>query len=325
LGHYQGYYVPISPYRHGFNGGIRVGQSLYPYYPNAFGLGYNSFGYNSFGAFNNVGGFNNGFGVNPVYSTYGTFLNSGGVLNSNVIGSSVAAQEMQRLQNPQQAVPFQSSNNIRDIEILRLQLELERARQRLAQEQPAQQQQRTMKIPTPDNQKAIDQLGLAPVLESNQLASASQLKAERAFRSGDYGQAARFAGLASSLDDSNGKLLLFKSQAHFANGEYREAVEALSNASSVMETKDIGWVVENFKLFYGQNDYVSQMQSLTSQVKNNANDSDAYLLRGYQYGALGYGEAAKKDLERAKELGADGTMVDKLLNRFGEVVLKSGE
>jgi tetratricopeptide (TPR) repeat protein len=207
---------------------------------------------------------------------------------------------------------------------------LEKAKQQLAQQQLANQnqpqQQVTMKPavqdPTDDakRKQAIEQLGLAPIIETNQLAATSHLKAERAFRSGDYGQAARFAGLAKSLDESNGKLLLFATQAHFANGEYGESVDALSKANSILPPAEMAWVVNNFKLFYGQNDFVTQMKSLSAHLKQSPNDASAWLLRGYQYGALGYPDAATKDFDRAKELGGDSALIDSLMERFANAV-----
>jgi len=306
-GHFYGSYVPLRSYGYvnsfGFNG-IPV---------DPYGYGYNN------------RGFNPGYGnYNPAYATYGSYLNNnGGVLNSNVIGSSVAAQALERSRNQQSVIPVDPALNAdRDAEILRLQIELERAKQALAnQQQPQLQQTQTLKPPvqndpTQSNQEAIDQLGLAPIIETNQLAAASHLKAERAFRAGDYGQAARFSGLSKSLDESNGKLLLFASQAHFANGEYREAVDALTKANSLLPTEEMGWVVENFKLFYGQNDFVSQIKQLSTHLQQSPTDSGAYLLRGYQYGALGYPDAAKKDLQRAKELGANIEFVEASMKRF---------
>ncbi len=310
-GHFRGQYVPLVPFGYvdpyAYDYGYGYGAPIYDPYV----LGYR---YNSFGPRN----------LNPAYSTYGTYLNSGGVLGSNVIGSSVAAQALERLRNQQPIVPQnQNANSAQQAEILRLQIELERAKQQLAaqQQNPMVQQQKAMKpavqaAPQSDNQTVIDQLGLAPIIETNKLAASSQLKAERAFRSGDYGQAARFAGLAKSLDDTNGKLMLFVSQAHFANAEFPEAVSALEKASSMLASQDMGWLVENFKLFYGQNDFVGQIQQLSNRLEQFPSDAKAWLLRGYQYGALGYPEAAKRDLEKAKSLGADSDLADTLLSRF---------
>lgn len=265
----------------------------------------------------------------------GSYLNTGGVLGANAIGSSVAAHALQRLNNQQQFAGDPSLNNARDAEILRLQIELERAKLELAKQNQAQQNQaqqglvpqQTLKpavtAPTKivNNSKAVEQLGLAAIIETNKLATSSHLKAERAFRSGDYGQAARFAGLARSLDDSNGKLLLFSSQAHFANGEYREAVDALAKASSMLKPDELGYVVQNFKLFYGQNDFVPQMKQLSAHLKQTPNDSNANLLRGFQYGALGFPIAAKKDLEKARTLGASRELTDVLLANFASEVI----
>jgi len=306
-GHFHGHYVPLRPYAYVDPYGYGYGGLAYP---PPYGYGYNN-------------GFNNGFGYNPNYSTYGSVLNNGGgVLNSNVVGSSVAAQALERLRNQQAVVPVApAQNSARDAEILRLQIELERAKQALAKQQQTAQQNQTQTLKPPiqerprqSNQDVVDQLGLAAIIETNQLAAASHLKAERAFRSGDYGQAARFY-------DSNGKLFLFVSQAHFANGEYREAAAALTKANSILPPDEMGWVVENFKLFYGQNDFVSQIKQLSAHLKQSPSDARAWLLRGYQYGALGYPDAAKKDLDRAKELGASAELVETFLTRFtAEVV-----
>lgn len=297
----------------------------YSYNRSGIGFGGSSFGLSTFRSPIYGYGINSGFNsFNPVFSTYGTYLGTGGVVPSNVLGSSAASQALQQLQNQQQLGP----NTDRDAEILRLQIELERAKQELAN-QNLKQEQRTLKPAVADsnkeaeNQKVIDNLGLAPIIETNQLAAASHLKAERAFRYGEYGQAARFSGLSRALDESNGKLLLFGAQAHFANGEYADSVTALAKATSLLPTEDIGWVVENFKLFYGHNDFVSQMKSLSTHLKQSPNDASAWLLRGYQYGALGYPQAAKKDFSRARDLGADSSLVDSLETRFGgEVVAK---
>ena len=291
--HFQGYYVPLNRY------------------------GYSNLGLQGFG-------FGNGF--NQGYSTYGSYLNTGGVFNQNVIGSSVASQALEQLRNQQAVGPIDPEGNAaRDAEILRLQIELERAKQALANQQQPPQRRQTLKPPIDDdaNQKVVEQLGLAPIIETNQLAASSHLKAERAFRSGEYGQAARFSGLAKSLDESNGKLMLFASQAHFANGEYRDAVKALKKANTILPPEEMGWVVENFKLFYGRNDFVSQIKGLSSHLKQSPNDANAFLLRGYQYGSLGHSAAAQKDLNRAKELGSNSKLVEMMMERFAvEVVEK---
>ncbi|QEG23178.1 tetratricopeptide repeat protein [Mariniblastus fucicola] len=298
----RGHYLPVVPY----------GYSDYPYGygptiyqdPYASGYGYSS-GYPNY---------------NPAYSTYGSHLNAG-VLSSNVVGSSVAAQALERLRNEQAIVPMdQGASDARDAEILRLQIELERAKQALANQNAPGQQQTLLKppveeVPAPDPIEVEDQLGLAPIIETNQLAAASHLKAERAFRTGDYGQAARFAGLAQSLDESNGKLMLFAAQAHFANGEYREAAQDLTKANSLLSPEEMCWVVENFKLFYGKNDFVTQVKNLSAHLKQEPNDARAWLLRGYQYCALGHHDAARKDLNRARDLGASAELTATLLQR----------
>ena len=138
---------------------------------------------------------------------------------------------------------------------------------------------------------------LAPVLESNGLATASQLKAERAFRGGEYGKAARFAGLATSLDESNGMILLFKLQAHFANGEFQEAYEALAKAGSLLPADQLGWVVQNFKLFYGKNDFVSQMKSLSGHLKSDPNGRRCVAASRFPVRSSGVWRCSEKGLD----------------------------
>ena len=309
--HFQGYYVPLNS-RFSNSFGLGFGAPIYN--PNIVGYRYGNSGFRNY---------------NPAYSTYGSYLNTGGVLGSNAIGSSVAAQALRQLNNQQQfADP--SVNNAQHAEILRLQIELERAKLELAQQnqaKPGRVQQQTLKpaVAAPkkvvNNSKAIEQLDLAAIVETNKLATSSHLNTERAFRCGEYGQAARFSGLARSLDESNGKLMLFSSQAHFANGEYREAVDALTKASTLLKPDELGYVVQNFKLFYGQNDFVPQMKQLSAHLKKSPKDANASLLRGFQYGALGFPIAAKKDLERARTLGANPDLVDKMLATFASEVV----
>ena len=266
-----------------------------------------------------------GFGTQfyePAYSTYGTYLNTGGSYGVGPVDSSVAGQAYNRLVNGQPVVPrpYDPDAAALEAENLRLQIELERARQQLAQQNqgplPVQQTLKPVVVESPDNSNVIDQLGLAAIIETSELAKASQLKAERAFRGGNYGQAARFAALAVSLDEPNGKLKLFATQAHFANGEYREAFESLQSASSLLTPDELGFVVDNFKLFYGQNDFVSQTRALSTHLQQSPNDADAWMLRGFQYGALGFPDAASKDFEKAASLGSDQSLIDVLQKRF---------
>lgn len=267
----------------------------------------------------------------PVYGTFGTYLSFDGLqggtapLGAGRVGSSVAAEAFQRLANGQAIVPGQPDpNSALAAENLRLQIELEKARQQLAlqnqnQNLPVQQTRKPAIADGGDaNQiaKTVDQLGLAAIIETNELARDSQLRAERAFRGGQYGKAARFASLAVSLDESNGKLVLFASQSHFANGEYREAAESLALAISLLPSDDLGFVIENFKLFYGQDDFVAQTRALSEHLQQSPRDGAAWMLRGFQYGALGYPDAAKQDLERARSLGVSQQSIDALESRF---------
>ncbi len=314
--HFQGYYVPLKPYSRTFSYNSQFRGSR--------GIGFSNFGRSNFGFSGggfSGGGFSGG-SIIPAYSTYGTLLNSGAVpfaaQPQPAYGSSVAA-EVLREHRLQQAISQDQrrdellgelDSKKRELEILRLQLELERARnQQQAQRAP-------QKVLKPTNDDAIGRLDEAAVVECKEIARDSQLKAERAFRAGDYGQAARFAGVACSLDEGNGILALFASQAYFANREYADAAKKLDVAVGLLAPGELGWVVSNFRLFYGKNDYVQQTRALSRHIADNPGDADAWLLRGYQYAALDYPDAADKDLQRAKSLGAKSSLVDALTSRF---------
>ena len=46
----------------------------------------------------------------------------------------------------------------------------------------------------------------------------------------------------------------------------------------MLDSTEWGFVVENFKEFYGANDYVKQMESLVQYIKDNPEASYAYFL-----------------------------------------------
>lgn len=289
-------------------------------------------------------GLNGGFGVGVTPIITGTSLNVAIGSQQPIGGSSIAAQVWREHQyqkalsqlnvQPRQGVAPQLGDELdlkaRELELLRLQIEIEKARLELERTriqlgQPAVDADAGLVPPAVPQQVAPEapavgtlQLDAAVVIECLDVATNTQLQAERAFRSGDYGNAARFAGLAVSLDVDNGLLKLFASQALFANGEYEDSVRILDGGIRQLDLHEFGWVVENFRLFYGKNDYTNQTRALSKFVQQNPNDSNGWLLRGYQYAALGYPDAAKKDFDRAQELGADRSLLDRLRRRFVE-------
>jgi tetratricopeptide (TPR) repeat protein len=141
--------------------------------------------------------------------------------------------------------------------------------------------------------------------------------AENAFRAGDYAEAARLANHAVVETPRNGRLFLFVSQALFATGDYQGATAALYQATTLLEPKDWGHVVENFRNYYRNDDYTRQMERLTKFIEDNPNAAYARTLRGYHYGFLGYKGPAGRDLAKAVELEKRDKLAAQLLQRFG--------
>jgi tetratricopeptide (TPR) repeat protein len=151
------------------------------------------------------------------------------------------------------------------------------------------------------------------VIAANEQAVEYQLAAERAFREKRYNDAARLASHAVVEDASNGKLYLFQSQALFAIGEFRGAADLIHKALSLLDVPDWGYVVENGDKFYRGRDYVTQMEHLVDQAKQNPSSADLHFLRGYHYLYLGYKDAAQKLLARAMELDDRDVLTRRLL------------
>ena len=141
-------------------------------------------------------------------------------------------------------------------------------------------------------------------------AAAYQAAAERAFRIRNYLDALRLANHALVEDPNNGKLHLFISQALFAIGEYRGAASVLYQSVELLDREQWGYVVENYRRFYTNADYVEQMKELDAYIKLHPQASYARLVRGYHYQYLGHENAARReftrvlDLERRDELAA---------------------
>ena len=144
-----------------------------------------------------------------------------------------------------------------------------------------------------------------------------QLQAEQAFREQRYEDAARLVSHAVVEDSNNGLLHLFASQALFAMGDYQSAAAAIQQGAAMLDRSQWGFVVENFKKFYGANDYVVQMKALEQFTKENPNESYALFLKGYHYKYLGYDESARKPLSQAVELESRDLLAAELLAMVG--------
>ena len=144
-----------------------------------------------------------------------------------------------------------------------------------------------------------------------------QRGATEAFRAGNYDLALRLGNHALVETPRNGKLHLFVSQILFAKGNYEAATAAIHQAASLLEPKDWGYVVENFREYYRNKDYVTQMAALTQLIEASPDAAYARFLRGYHYGYLGHKEAARRELAKAVELEGRDKLAVRLLEMFG--------
>jgi tetratricopeptide (TPR) repeat protein len=143
-----------------------------------------------------------------------------------------------------------------------------------------------------------------------------QRRAEAVFQAGDYAQAVRLGNHALVETPRDGRLFLFVSQALLATDDYQGATAALYQATTLLEQKDWGYVVQNSRDYYRNNDYDRQLQRLTKFIDENPNAAYARTLRGYHYGFLGNKQAAKRDLAQAIELEKRDKLASELLAMF---------
>lgn len=150
-----------------------------------------------------------------------------------------------------------------------------------------------------------------------------QRRAEASFRSHHYEDAIRYADRAVAEMPRNGKLFLFLSQAHLAVGDYRAAAGAARQGLSLLDPRNWGWMVENFRGFYHDADYVGQMRRLEGYLEDSPRSGDARFLAGYHWSFLGYPAEARRDLSIALEVDPRDEMATRLLERFGGSVSRS--
>jgi hypothetical protein len=134
-----------------------------------------------------------------------------------------------------------------------------------------------------------------PIINTKASARNAQRRAEEAFRAGNYHLAASLARQVVTLDADNGLALLFSSQASFAIGRYDAAAEDLKAAVELLPPDQWNYIGKNFRQFYGQNDYVRQMNRLERFLNDRPVYAPARLIRGHQWASLGYHEIARED------------------------------
>ena len=144
-----------------------------------------------------------------------------------------------------------------------------------------------------------------------------QRRAEAEFRAGRYDQAARFANHAVIEMPGNGILFLFVSQTLLANDDHRGAAAAAQRGMSLLDRKEWGHVVKNFRRYYGNGDYVKHVRALEKFVNDNPDVAFARFLLGYHYGFLGHQKEARAQLAQAVAMESRDELAGRLLELFG--------
>lgn len=120
-----------------------------------------------------------------------------------------------------------------------------------------------------------------------------------AFAAGDYQSAVEAAKRAAAADTSNGKLQLYLAQCQFAVGDFASSADALTKAFEVLPQSQWGLVIENFRQFYKQNDYVPQVEKLLAYSEQSENQAIGQTLQAYHYHYLGHPDVAANRLRAA--------------------------
>lgn len=169
-----------------------------------------------------------------------------------------------------------------------------------------------------------DSLGSTSVATTDAAAAGLSYRraAESSFRSHHYDDAIGWAKRAAREMPRDGRLFLLLSQAHLAVGEYRDAAGAARLGMSLLPAEDWGYVVENFRHYYHDADYVAQVGRLRRFLDENPDHADGHFLLGYHWVFLGYSEAVKReayfvaanrDLSKAAELNPRDEWANRLL------------
>lgn len=120
-----------------------------------------------------------------------------------------------------------------------------------------------------------------------------------AFAAGDYQNAVQAASNAVTADSANGKLQLYLAQCQFAVGDFAASADSLTTAFELLPQSQWGLVIENFRQFYKQNDYVPQFEKLLAFSEQPENHSLGHALQAYHYHYLGHPDAAGDQLRAA--------------------------
>lgn len=151
---------------------------------------------------------------------------------------------------------------------------------------------------------------------------ASQGEAE--FKDGNYEKAAKNWRHALLDDPKNGVLVMLLSQSLFASGKYDEAAGAAQQGMLLMEEKDWGVVVANYKEIYPKiGDYTTQLRSLEKARKEKPDNPALRFLLGYHYAYLGYPTEAMVELDKTISLAPQDEIAVKLKDLLEAKVKKT--
>jgi len=169
-----------------------------------------------------------------------------------------------------------------------------------------------------DLQQRLLESRATPLIKSASAASNLQGHAEKAFRKGNYDDAAYYCDQAVKADPYNGLMHLFCSQCNFAIGKYSVALQMLEKATGLLPESQWGYIAQHYETFYGQDDYVAHTRSLADYLKRRQDDNRARTLLGYHYGCLGYKTTASKLFHQSLQTYPNDELAQRLIPIFGD-------
>jgi hypothetical protein len=147
---------------------------------------------------------------------------------------------------------------------------------------------------------------------------------EAEFKDGNYEKAAKHWRHALLDDPKNGVLVMLLSQSLFASGKYDEAAGAAQQGMLLMEEKDWGVVVVNYKEIYPKiGDYTTQLRALEKARKEKPDNPALRFLLGYHYAFLGYPTEAMAELDKTISLAPQDEIAVKLKESLEAKVKKT--
>lgn len=179
-------------------------------------------------------------------------------------------------------------------------------------------------VPPTDIPDSLGSTSAAPT-DATAAGLSYQRAAESSFRSHHYDDAIGWAKRAAKEMPRDGGLFLLLSQAHLAVGEYRDAAGAARLGMSLLPAEDWGYVVENFRHYYHDADYVAQIRRLRQFIAEKPSHGDARFLLGCHWVFLGHAEAANREAYFAaanRELSQAAALAprDEWANRLLELI-----